>query len=201
MLAKIKSNRRSRQQRMRWLDSITDSIDMNWSKFQGTVEDRGAWSAAVHGVIESRIWLSDRTTTSYPFRRADIRGREVTSWFPKIFTISCTVNRGKDQVRNLTVLVPWRWLSEGWVIFAQSYWGKDSFIYLVDSLTWWQSKVFNSKIIGLFLPGNTDLEPSWFDGCQLKKRITLECVTEELRLNWDHQKSNLLTGRTLFVIQ
>ena len=55
MLAKIKSNRRSRQQRMRWLDSITDSIDMNWSKFQGTVEDRGAWSAAVHGVIESRI--------------------------------------------------------------------------------------------------------------------------------------------------
>ena len=115
MLAKIKSNRRSRQQRMRWLDSITDSIAMNWSKFQGTVEDRGAWSAAVHGVIESRIWLSDRTTTSYPFRRADIRGREVTSWFPKIFTISCTVDRGKDKSEIWQCLSPGGdWVKAGW---------------------------------------------------------------------------------------
>ena len=44
---------------MRWLDGITDSKDMNLSKFQDTVEDRGAWHATVHGVTESQTRLSD----------------------------------------------------------------------------------------------------------------------------------------------
>jgi len=44
---------------MRWLDSITDSMDMNLSKLQQTVEDRGAWWAAVHGVTKSQTRLSN----------------------------------------------------------------------------------------------------------------------------------------------
>ena len=50
MLGKIEGKRRGRQQRMRWLDSITDSMDMNLSKLQETVEDRGPCHDAVHGV-------------------------------------------------------------------------------------------------------------------------------------------------------
>ena len=50
---------------MRWLDSIADSMDMNLSKLQETVEDRGVWRAAVHGVAKSWTRLSD-CTTKYP---------------------------------------------------------------------------------------------------------------------------------------
>ena len=54
MLGKIEGRRRSGQQRMRWLDDITDSMNMNLSKFQEMVKDREVWHAVVHGVTKSR---------------------------------------------------------------------------------------------------------------------------------------------------
>ena len=59
MLEKIESKRRRGWQRKRWLDSITDSMDMNLSKLWETVEDRGVWHAIVREVTKSWTWLSD----------------------------------------------------------------------------------------------------------------------------------------------
>ena len=58
MLGKIEGRKRG-QQRIRWLDGITDSINMNLSKLQKTMEERGAWRAAVHRVTRSQTQVND----------------------------------------------------------------------------------------------------------------------------------------------
>ena len=59
MLRKIEGQRRRKWQRMRWLDRITDSMDMHLSKVWETVEDRGAWCATDHGVTKNRTLVSN----------------------------------------------------------------------------------------------------------------------------------------------
>ena len=76
ILGKIEGRRRRGQQRMRWLDSITDSVDMNLSKLQEMVRDREVCSAAVHGAAKSWTRLTNWTTTKNKLMRAKKEGGE-----------------------------------------------------------------------------------------------------------------------------
>ena len=64
MLGKIEGRRRRGHQRMRWLNGITDAMDMNLGKLWEMVKDRKSWHAVVHGVAKSWTWLGDWTTTT-----------------------------------------------------------------------------------------------------------------------------------------
>ena len=91
MLGKIEGRRRKRQQRMRWLDGITDSMGLSLSKLQEIVKDRKAWHVALHGVAKGCTWLSneayDEVNTHEPNQR--LKSWSITSTFMFLPVCSC----------------------------------------------------------------------------------------------------------------
>ena len=97
MLGQIEGKKRRGWQRMRWLDGITDSMDMSLSKLLELVFDREAWHAAVHGVTKSWTWLSTWTTTKINHHYLG----------PALYPAQCT-NSKRDAYKTIQDLIAFR---------------------------------------------------------------------------------------------
>ena len=109
MLGKIEGRRRRRQQRMRWLDGIIDSMDMSLSKLQEMAKHREAWHAEIPGATKSWTRLSDWTTTTNMYWDGEIREKDsftLRNWLMWLWKLKKSWDKAKHQPFFLHPLTP-----------------------------------------------------------------------------------------------